>query len=453
MSFKELIKIKKTGNKDDFQSFINETLENKEKINNDFCRTAIHTFTENQSEFDADIDSVISLFEIINPKKEADYSLMIRIFSKSSLKIVERLFSEMINNGIEPHYRTYVIMMENYITENNIFNTLLFFSKIRECWYKNEALEKEYRFKEYNTLFSFLGRTENIHENDDIFWPIINNFVEDIDGPLTPELFKNFSDFMSLTTKITFKKVSIKKSGHCKCRNKLISVELPKDRHEALLYDIKNLVSKKFKNFINSVKYDCVIDAANIGYSRVEGMKWKNKMNFDKIDSVVKTLRKMGKNPLIIIHRRHNKPDKTKYFERWRKMGKVFTTPYDNNDDWYWLYAVLIKNRAGLFVVTNDEMRDHSFQSKTHKNIYLSDFDKFRERHQAKYELKCNNKGLVCKINKPLEYSIRPQIIYSELTGSDNKEIFHIPVSCDIRSLIHGSFGTNNGVIGWNCSC
>ncbi|KAK9269421.1 hypothetical protein L1049_001194 [Liquidambar formosana] len=63
--------------------------------------------------------------------------------------------------------------------------------------------------------------------------------------------------------------------------------------------------------------------------------------------------------------------------EKWKNADALYATPTGSNDDWYWLYAAI---KFKCLIVTNDEMRDHTFQ------LLGNDFfPKWKERHQVHF--------------------------------------------------------------------
>jgi hypothetical protein len=73
------------------------------------------------------------------------------------------------------------------------------------------------------------------------------------------------------------------------------------------------------------------------------------------------------------------------YRREWRRLNCLCEVRRGNNDDWYWLYAAVASRdstggRERVFVVSNDQMRDHHFNMLAPRN-----FLKWRERHQVMY--------------------------------------------------------------------
>lgn len=64
-----------------------------------------------------------------------------------------------------------------------------------------------------------------------------------------------------------------------------------------------------------------------------------------------------------------------------QRRGELFAAPAGTNDDWFWLYAAVAAASDAL-LVSNDEMRDHSFQLVAPKY-----FARWKQRHQVRYAI------------------------------------------------------------------
>jgi proteinaceous RNase P len=63
---------------------------------------------------------------------------------------------------------------------------------------------------------------------------------------------------------------------------------------------------------------------------------------------------------------------------------QLYVTPRGSNDDWYWLYGVVQRGKAGM-LVSNDQMRDHIFEL-MRPRFFL----KWRAHHQYKFDISPN---------------------------------------------------------------
>ena len=127
-------------------------------------------------------------------------------------------------------------------------------------------------------------------------------------------------------------------------------------------------------------------------------------VDYEQIDSVVNHFRKQKRRVLLFLHDRHFSKsllpkDALPIVKKWTEEKTLYRTPYEFNDDWFWMHAALWSGRDTL-VVSNDEMRDHHFQMLAHKY-----FLRWKERHQVHFEK--GRKGLT--FHHPLVYSRRIQ--------------------------------------------
>uniref|UniRef100_A0A0E0JYC8 ribonuclease P n=1 Tax=Oryza punctata TaxID=4537 RepID=A0A0E0JYC8_ORYPU len=117
-------------------------------------------------------------------------------------------------------------------------------------------------------------------------------------------------------------------------------------------------------------------------------IKRERRSNFENfqiniVADVIRQRFQSRKFPLIVVHNRHLtgermlKPSNRKLVEKWKQSNAIYATPTGSNDDWYWLYAAI---RCKCLIVTNDEMRDHTFQL-----LERDFFPKWKERHQVRF--------------------------------------------------------------------
>ena len=118
----------------------------------------------------------------------------------------------------------------------------------------------------------------------------------------------------------------------------------------------------KFIKKIKSYKYDIVIDSANVGFYN-QGTNSGKIINFSQLIKFIDHLNTKKYKVLLILHSRHTQSlNKTREKELEYIKSKVayhIFTPHGMDDDWYWLYSVMSKNKCK--VVTNDELRNHLF--------------------------------------------------------------------------------------------
>jgi len=149
--------------------------------------------------------------------------------------------------------------------------------------------------------------------------------------------------------------------------------------------DPKDLV--KFTKKLETIKYDTIIDAGNILFSR------NGNFNQNSIDDLINVINHF-KNSFIIIHTRHLKNDKIKK----ALMNKnYFATPYNYNDDIFILLAYL--NNTHSSIITNDNYKDHTIEDNELRNFILDNVIKY------------TNKNGVFTFEDKLNYTRNIQII------------------------------------------
>ena len=133
-------------------------------------------------------------------------------------------------------------------------------------------------------------------------------------------------------------------------------------------------------------KIDVVVDGANVGYFERNFEGAARHVDYEQIDWVVDHLKEQNKSVLLVMHSRHFAPSMMprKYvplMRKWLDLQILYQTPPGMNDDWFWMQAAL-QSGPGTLVLTNDEMRDHSFQMLTPRS-----FLRWKERHQVHFSL------------------------------------------------------------------
>lgn len=149
--------------------------------------------------------------------------------------------------------------------------------------------------------------------------------------------------------------------------------------------------------------------------------------------------------PLVLLHERHTEPHNTTpamkaRLKEWQARRWLYCTPSGLNDDLCWLYAALSlcpptdrvyrgdvasgMTGRGVYVLTNDLMRDHHF-------ALLSPcfFRRWRERHTIRFDcVRLSNQTMV-RLRPPPPYTVCLQ----EMGGA-----WHIPVECAEASAGEG---------------
>ncbi|KAL6888117.1 hypothetical protein ACP4OV_009143 [Aristida adscensionis] len=224
--------------------------------------------------------------------------------------------------------------------------------------------------------------------------------------------------------KWTTTRSNIDKNGVClACGEKLSIIDLDPKETEDFATRVAKLAVKRernlnFENFQKWLEkhgpFEAVIDAANVGLFS------QRHISLNKVNAVADAIRQRfpsRKRPLIVLHNKHltgermKKPSNHKFVEKWKQENCIYATPTGSNDDWYWLYAAI---KCKCLIITNDEMRDHTFQ------ILEEDFfPKWKERHQVRftYEDSC------------VTFQMPPPC--SVVIQESDKGHWHIPVSED----------------------
>ncbi|EPY30960.1 hypothetical protein STCU_03743 [Strigomonas culicis] len=204
-----------------------------------------------------------------------------------------------------------------------------------------------------------------------------------------------------------------------------------------------------FKNTLSALRYDAVVDGANVGYYGLNNWYSEAKAallraqgvdvatvplhkrthvpfpvdvppKFRIVDSLVKTLVAQGRRPLVVFHQRHianASDDNLVCLQQWLEQNIIVGSPAFLNDDYCWLYACLA--RPGSYIVTNDQMRDHHF-SMLSRRFFL----RWRQRHRITY------KALFQKSTSVALLHVRPPRAYSVWTQRAPDSVathWHIP--------------------------
>ncbi|WVZ76936.1 hypothetical protein U9M48_024850 [Paspalum notatum var. saurae] len=192
--------------------------------------------------------------------------------------------------------------------------------------------------------------------------------------------------------KWTVTRSSISKNGSClSCGEKLSIIDLdPKETEDFAAFVAKLAMKRERHSNFENFQVNAVADAIR---QRFVSRKW----------------------PLIVLHNKHltgehmTKPGNHKLVEKWKQENSIYATPTGSNDDWYWLYAAI---RCKCLIITNDEMRDHTFQI-----LERDFFPKWKERHQVRFTYD----------DRRVTFQMPPP--YSVVIQESEKGHWHIPVS------------------------
>ncbi|XWS69900.1 hypothetical protein CRYUN_Cryun03dG0003300 [Craigia yunnanensis] len=178
----------------------------------------------------------------------------------------------------------------------------------------------------------------------------------------------------------------------------------------------KNFSFQKFQKWLDYYgPFEAVVDAANVGLFS------QRRFIPSKVNAIVNGIRQKlpsKKWPLIVLHnkritgRKMDEPVNKALIEKWKNADALYATPTGSNDDWYWLYAAI---KFKCLIVTNDEMRDHTFQ------LLGNDFfPKWKERHQVHFSF--SNAGPVFYMPPPCSVVIQ----------ESEKGHWHIPIASEL---------------------
>ena len=201
--------------------------------------------------------------------------------------------------------------------------------------------------------------------------------------------------------------------GVCsRCNNKIQKHTLSSNDREILVDQLMNvsLKNNKFQEWVNNfVKLPhsrlVIIDGGNVGHC-INGV-------FSK-DPIINLLNQLMESKtfddqtifLVVLHQSRKKEFKLS------PLGcLVYYTPYNENDDLYWMFiSFMIKDSL---VITNDNLRDHHVD-KLDETL----FKRWKDNHLVTYSRYRDNDQFI--LNYPLEYTIGVQ------KTNDNR--CHLPV-------------------------
>ena len=125
---------------------------------------------------------------------------------------------------------------------------------------------------------------------------------------------------------------------------------------------------------------------------------------------------------LLVLHVNHVTPsglneEAASLVGRWRDEGVLCVSPQGMNDDWYWLHAA-VASGPGCRVVSNDEMRDHTFGL-----MSSPAFAKWKERHVVHFDIPSGGPHAVSGARPTL----MPPLPYSHVMQEHASGRWHLP--------------------------
>jgi proteinaceous RNase P len=195
----------------------------------------------------------------------------------------------------------------------------------------------------------------------------------------------------------TVSRSKVDAGGMCSSSNeKLEKLDLKKGEIKTLAEKISNLALKResrsdaFQTFQKWCErhgpYDLIIDGANVGFF---GQAKGGMFVFGQVELMLEKVKELWPNrkPLVVLHNRRlhhfTKDSKANaaLVDKLKNNHEIFASPSGSNDDWYWIYAAVLSGENGL-LVTNDEMRDHIFQTLASRY-----FQKWKLCHQVHFSV------------------------------------------------------------------
>ena len=368
------------------------------------------------------INEILFIFNYIKSYlNETTYTLMIKYFSKNNIYEGIKLFDVMKKNNIIIKKRTVMPVFESFCESEKLKDAIVFFRKFIKNKYK--LVEDDYTCI-LNLIFKH------------------NKYIKTI----FKSIKKNIRSINTTTVDIIIKgtdKNNIK-NEYCeiqkdKCNNVLLSsIDLKENEKIKIIQNMeqeyikdKQIEIERYKKFLDKNKdINVLLDGANI----MLAIDRKIKINgYYRINTVYQKLIKNGYKPLIILHQRHidylekNIEIKSdvkiaeKIIKNWEKNNCIYFTPYQMNDDWFFIYGSIYKNNCN--VVTNDQLRDHKFKV-SYEEDYEDIFSKWTERRLIRYTFTSPDYKNVdtLKLNFPSKISNRIQKIngayYFSITDS-----------------------------------
>eukprot|EP00941_MAST-03F_sp_MAST-3F-sp1_P004912 g4912.t1 len=345
----------------------------------------------------------------VDPTEEVFQSMLLICCELSNLADSERTFS---NSEISRIAFGVLLDMKEFLMDVNTIT-----ERIISRWFENvPAAQHSSRVA--------LWRAENLCAQAGA--TIVKNANDD-SLSLEEKKWERSSKLIPWTTAST----TINSAGFCsKTGAQLHLVQLSSGEKSALITQVDNLVctSKKrtaqYKLFLQFCEehgpFDICVDGANVGYYHQPQGKIKTGggFSFNQIDMVCRHYESLGKNVLLILHRKYFKHIGGRarlipsHMEKsWRERRILYVLEPGNNDDWYWMAAAVRGNGA---VVSNDQMRDHHFGMLRPRH-----FLKWKMAHCINYDFDYKRPILI----PPPKFSVRVQYNYR-----DEKEVWHFPI-------------------------
>ena len=313
----------------------------------------------------SEIDYLLSLIKVEN-YTELIYTSLIKIYAKDSTKFLE-YYEMMKMNQIPVKRRTLAPIFENSHTYG-----FLFF---------NEAKVQGISL----TIDDYCNILKNLPRECHDFQRgmVVEDMAKNIKGSISSESVDSLRICLTINeeTSPIPPPFNLTKKSKDKILDKMkIYVGNFYGKNQRVL----SAITKAMGAF-QKMKYDTVIDGANVGFYKRGSLSGK-KICFKQLFNMGTYLTSSGRSPLIILHQ-HHVDMATPEEKNMIKTNRVpmFIVPKGGDDDWFWLYAALSNPKSIL--VTNDEMRNHF-----HYMNFEDNFLDWKTTHVARYDM--DGKGI-----------------------------------------------------------
>lgn len=282
----------------------------------------------------------------------------------------EALLDEMISRGIRTKIRSYEPLLLSYCR----------LAKASQAWSMYERMTAdglEPTEAEFAALIRLCTASNDGERLAKVVLPGMQEFLLELSADTLDALEECFRQTGALVTRPA---EVMHETGLCKaCGDTLSSVDLTPEATKALMDKLDAIVREdpkrvlrwdEFLRNLQSREFDVIIDGANVGFYNASHRQSENgehtHVDYDQIAWVTEHLQEQGYKPLLVLQYRHIRyewaPEEYHaLISKWMSEKVLLVAPLKSNDDWYWMYAALAKG-GKVAVITNDEMRDHTFQ-------------------------------------------------------------------------------------------
>lgn len=370
---------RKTNTSKDFHKTIRQLLDNKEygKIIQSIRTFAesgetvladtianvlanFHNIFDSTTDFSSDIEYLLTLVKV-EQYTELIYTSLIKIYIKEPTRFLEH-YEMMKMNGIPVKRRTLAPIFE-HVGEL----ALTFFSE-------SKVQGVSLNIEDYCYILSNLKDSSNDFQRA----MVVEDMAKNIKGPITVDERNKLIKCLELKMgmpKIPMPFCLLKKEKEKMLEKMKIYVGHFYGKNQRVLASIT-----KAMGAFQKMKYDTVIDGANIGFYKRGSLSGK-KICFKQLFNMGAQLTSLGRLPLIILHQHHidmATPEEKIMIKT--NSVPMFIVPKGGDDDWFWLYAALSNPKSLL--VTNDEMRNHF-----HYMNFENEFIDWKTTHVARYDM------------------------------------------------------------------